>query len=191
MLRKLETSTVDFCLADISIVTPLAKLAEITFPLACPTSMPEQAMAEFIATNLSEESFSHYLSDKENSVTVAISKEDGQLLGYSLLKESPGGYELPEYLQRLPELAAASKVLELSKFYTLPVAHGVGLAAKLMESTLQDVDATGSTLVWLGVNNENGKANRFYEKSGFQIITEREFMVGGVLCTDNVRARIL
>jgi ribosomal protein S18 acetylase RimI-like enzyme len=44
--------------------------------------------------------------------------------------------------------------------------------------------------VWLGVNQLNARANRFYEKNGFAIVGEKKFLVGGKAEDDFVRERV-
>jgi len=44
--------------------------------------------------------------------------------------------------------------------------------------------------VWLGVNQQNGRANRFYEKHGFAIVGTKGFELGGRREDDFVRERV-
>ena len=88
--------------------------------------------------------------------------DDGSLRGYSLLVNRPA---------RDPDVVAALKLVpsvELSKCYVHPEHHGLGAAAELMHASLQAAAAAGGAGVWLGVNSQNGRAIRFYEKSGFR-----------------------
>jgi ribosomal protein S18 acetylase RimI-like enzyme len=41
--------------------------------------------------------------------------------------------------------------------------------------------------MWLGVSELNGRANRFYEKSGFVIVGRKKFRLGDVDEEDYVR----
>jgi diamine N-acetyltransferase len=45
--------------------------------------------------------------------------------------------------------------------------------------------------MWLGVNQENARANRFYEKNGFAQVGIKHFLVGDRLEDDYVRERAL
>ena len=51
--------------------------------------------------------------------------------------------------------------------------------------------ATGARSVWLGVNNENARANRFYEKHGFAIVGDKHFRLGDRMEDDYVRELVL
>jgi GNAT superfamily N-acetyltransferase len=85
----------------------------------------------------------------------------------------------------------ATGSIELSKFYVLADKHGSGLAAELMSATLEAASATGATTCWLGVNQQNARAARFYGKNGFEIIGTKRFKVGDEWHDDHVRLRQL
>src|SRR3954464_3370635 len=69
--------------------------------------------------------------------------------------------------------------VELSKIYVLPQAHGTGAAALLMSRALGWARDSGAAGVWLGVNQQNERAQRFYGKSGFDRVGTKRFLVGG------------
>lgn len=92
------------------------------------------------------------------------------------------------------DVAAAIRIrptAELSKVYVHPDAHGSGVAGLLVEATVAEARARGARGVWLGVNQENARANRFYEKSGFALVGVKTFLVGDRLEDDFVRERDL
>ena len=60
-----------------------------------------------------------------------------------------------------------------------------------MAASVDAVRARGFASVWLGVNQQNPRANRLYEKSGFVIVGTKKFLVGGKWEDDFVRERIL
>jgi ribosomal protein S18 acetylase RimI-like enzyme len=81
--------------------------------------------------------------------------------------------------------------VELSKIYVRPEQHRTGLATALLEASLDAAAGTGAESVWLGVNQRNVRANRFYEKQGFRVVGTKRFLVGAVLHDDFVRERRL
>jgi ribosomal protein S18 acetylase RimI-like enzyme len=138
----------------------LAELAAVTFPLACPPSSSPEDIAAHLANTLSEGHFQGYLADPD--VTVLVIDDGGALRGYSLLVNRPA---------HDPDVATALTLapsVELSKCYVHPDHHGLGAAAELMHASLQAAAAAGGAGVWLGVNSQNARAIRFYEKSGFR-----------------------
>ncbi|MDT5220086.1 MAG: hypothetical protein QOF15_2191 [Mycobacterium sp.] len=67
---------------------------------------------------------------------------------------------------------------ELSKIYVVNDFHGHGVAAKLMDAVLAVATEWGATSLWLGVNRQNLRAQRFYAKRGFTINGTRTFRLG-------------
>jgi len=159
----------------------LAELAAETFPLACPPHTTEASIAAFIAEHFTVARFDEYLADPGRALLIAEDAE--RLVGYSMLiTGEPGDADAAAALSRRP-------VVELSKFYTRSAAHGTGVAAPLMAATLEAAAATGVASVWLGVNEENARAIRFYEKHGFAKVGRKHFTVGGRVEDDWVLER--
>jgi len=80
---------------------------------------------------------------------------------------------------------------ELSKIYVLPEHHRAGVAGELMSVTMRAAADGGARSVWLGVNQRNVRANRFYEKQGFRVVGTKHFRVGERLFEDFVRERLV
>jgi ribosomal protein S18 acetylase RimI-like enzyme len=80
---------------------------------------------------------------------------------------------------------------ELSKLYVLPGHHGSGLAGELMIASIDLAATHGSPTIWLGVNQLNERANRFYAKHGFEVAGPKRFLVGDRYEEDWVRVRRL
>lgn len=161
----------------------LHALAATTFELACPPGTTRIDMDEHIATHLSERRFGEFLASDAHEIRVVDSGRG--LLGYTMLVH---GFEGDA------EVAAALTVrptTELSKCYLLPDRHGSGLASDLMEATVAAAGARGAAAVWLGVNQLNPRANRFYEKHGFVVVGTKHFVVGAETHEDFTRERVL
>ena len=159
----------------------LAALAAVTFPLACPPSSTAADIAAHVAATLSEDNFRAYLSDPQ--ITVLVIDVDGDLRGYSLLVARPA---------RDPDVASALTILpstELSKCYVHPDHHGLGAAAELMHASVAAAAAAGARGLWLGVNEQNARAIRFYEKSGFRRVGTKSFTLGSSVEHDFVMER--
>jgi ribosomal protein S18 acetylase RimI-like enzyme len=161
----------------------LAELAAVTFPLACPPSSSPEDIAAHLANTLSEGHFRGYLADPD--VTVLVIDAEGALRGYSLLVNRPA---------QDPQVAFALSLepsVELSKYYVHPEHHGLGAAAELMQATLQAAAEAGGAGIWLGVNSQNARALRFYEKSGFRRVGSKSFRLGSTVEHDFVLERAL
>jgi ribosomal protein S18 acetylase RimI-like enzyme len=167
----------------------LHAVAARTFGLATPPGTLQTDIDAFIAEHLAQDSFDKYLADPARIVLLA--EDGGTAVGYSMLISGP--IEDPG-LAAVVESAFASgtgEAIELSKFYVDAENHGSGAAATLMAATLRAAAATGATLCWLGVNQLNERAAKFYAKNGFAVIGTKKFRVGEVWHDDHVRARAL
>lgn len=147
----------------------LAAVAALTFPLACPPSVTADNIAAFIDANLSANRFADFLDDPDRAVVVA--RQDDRIVGYAMLVRGP------------------DNTAELSKMYVLPDRHASGAAAALMQRALAVAAEWGVRRVWLGVNRENLRAQRFYLKSGFTISGTRTFQLGADVESDYVMTR--
>lgn len=87
-----------------------------------------------------------------------------------------------------PESAGGA---ELSKIYVLPDFHGRGVAVQLLDAVLAEASRWGVRRVWLGVNRQNLRAQRFYAKCGFDVSGTRTFRLGDQLESDYLMARAI
>lgn len=157
----------------------LHAVAAETFPLACPPHTTAEAIADFIASHLSEAAFERYLADPERALFLA---EVGV---------TAAGYTMVVFGEPADADAAASvttrPTAELIKCYVRAGHHGAGVAAALVAASVDAARARGAASVWLGVNQENERANRFYEKQGFALVGAKRFLVGERYEEDYVR----
>jgi ribosomal protein S18 acetylase RimI-like enzyme len=161
----------------------LADVAARTFPLACPPSVTPQNVVAFIDENLSEDRFRDYLADPDRAVLAA--REDQRMVGYVMLIR---GVLDDQDVQRAVPLRPA---VELSKMYVLPDSHGAGVSAALMSAALTRATEFNAKCVWLGVNQKNQRAQRFYAKYGFNINGTKTFRLGTHFENDYVMVRPL
>ncbi|PJJ55752.1 GNAT family N-acetyltransferase [Compostimonas suwonensis] len=171
----------------ISVATPadaerVAALAAVTFALACPPGTAAEAIEQFIAQNLSAARFEEYLADAGRCVLLA--DVGGEASGYTMLVFADPHADIDSVLSLRP-------TVELSKVYVHARHHGAGIAAPLMSETLAAATERGAAGVWLGVNKQNAKAIRFYEKSGFAVVGSKTFQLGPELHDDHVMERAL
>jgi GNAT superfamily N-acetyltransferase len=161
----------------------LHDLAAQTFVLACPPGTAQADVDAFVALNLSEARFDDYLKD-DNRV-VLLAESEGVPVGYTMLIRGP--IADPDVRAVVDEATS----IELSKFYVLLDSHGSGIGAALMAATLEAAAATGAATCWLGVNQQNVRAARFYAKHGFDVVGTKRFLVGDHWHDDHIRERSL
>ncbi|MGD1173744.1 GNAT family N-acetyltransferase [Mycobacterium seoulense] len=164
------TRTVRVATTDSVDVRQLADIAARTFPLACPASMAPENIAAFVGANLSADRFAEYLADPQRTVLTAT--HDDRIIGYAMLIRGDDD-------------------VELSKIYVAPEHHGTGVATALMDLALAIAGEWGADRVWLGVNQANRRAQRFYARSGFTVSGTRTFRVGASRENDFIMTRAL
>jgi ribosomal protein S18 acetylase RimI-like enzyme len=150
----------------------LAEVAAVTFALACPPSTTPEAIAGFIATALSEGAFAGYLADPARTLLVADEGPGEPLDGYTMLVAGEPAD---------PDVAGAIHLrptAELSKMYVREGSHGRGTAARLLSRSLDTARDGGALGMWLGTNQENVRAQRFYAKHGFAVVGTKRFKLG-------------
>jgi ribosomal protein S18 acetylase RimI-like enzyme len=161
----------------------LADVAARTFPLACPPAVTAENIAAFVGENLSQARFRDYLADPDR-VVLAV-RDDGRIIGYAMMIR---GIPDDDDVQQAVTLRPA---VELSKMYVLPDSHGAGISAALMAAALQHAADLDARCVWLGVNQQNQRAQRFYAKHGFTINGTKTFRLGASIENDYVMVRPL
>ena len=148
----------------------LHEIASTTFPLACPPDTLAESIEAFIVANLSVDAFASYVADPDRDLFLGS------------IDATPSGYTMVVYGEPSdPDVAASvaqRPTAELSKCYALPQAHGSGLAAALVASSAGAARTRGAKSLWLGVNQQNVRARRFYEKCGFSVVGTKKFLVG-------------
>jgi ribosomal protein S18 acetylase RimI-like enzyme len=154
----------------------LADLAAATFPLACPPGSSPEDIRLHLKRTLSADKFAEYLADSK--IAILVVEQDGRLDGYTLLVDRQSTD--PDVLRAL----GTKRSVELSKCYVHPDHHGRGAASTLMRASLDWAADQDAASVWLGVNSENAKAIRFYEKSGFTKVGTKSFTLGDSVESD-------
>lgn len=180
----MSTETVLVRRAGVADAAAVAALAAETFPHACPPHTTREAIDAHISTYLSEARFAECLADPGHVVLVAEGGlEDGGtgLVGYTMLVTGEPTDEA------IAAVVSIRPTIELSKFYTLPAVRGTGVSTALMAATIAAARVSGARSAWLGVNQFNERANRFYEKHGFERVGTRRYLVGDRLEDDFVR----
>lgn len=159
----------------------LHEVAGRTFVLAGPPDFDPVVAREFVEENLSLEQFRTWAKDRSTQLWVV--EILGVVIGYATV--------LLRYTSK--DLAGQERATtsHLSKFYILPEHHGAGIASELMAHVFEGARKAGMTSMWLGVNQLNTRAKRFYEKNGFVVGATRTFEVAGDVHEDFVMTRTL
>ncbi|MEE4022891.1 GNAT family N-acetyltransferase [Gordonia sp. PKS22-38] len=162
----------------------VAALAAATFPLACPPHSTAEDIAAFVTSNLDADSFAGHIVAADRDVLVARDGIGGDVIGYCLVVHTaPTHPDVAAVVTRRP-------VTEVSKMYVAADHHARGRTSPpshaLMDAALRLARERGSVLAWLGVNQENERAQRFYEKMGFRRSGVKTFDLNGSIEHDYI-----
>jgi ribosomal protein S18 acetylase RimI-like enzyme len=145
----------------------LAALGRDAFCAAFAHLYSEQDLSAFLAASHTPAKVAAEIADPGMRVRLATA-HDGELLGYCKLVLACGW----------PEHARSSNVVELKQLYTAPGATNRGIGAALMDWALSEATAWGAGEMQLSVYSENGRAQRFYARYGFEKLADIHFLVG-------------
>jgi len=152
----------------------LAGLGERTFRETFQAFNSPEDLEEFFQQTYREALQRRELEDSSNSYFIAESA--GSPVGFAMLRPGP-----PE------ACVTGERPLELARIYVLQEWHGRGIAAALMRRCIEEAQRQGARTLWLGVWEQNHRAQAFYRKYGFEDVGWHLFHIG----KDPQRDRIL
>ncbi len=156
----------------------LAEFAERVFDEVFGPLNDPGDMASYLSEAFSPEIQRAEITGKENIVLLA--ERRGELVGYLHLAPS-----------ETPECVAGPAAVELKRLYVDPSLHGQRIGRKLLDEGLARARQAGTRTVWLGVWENNTKAQAFYTREGFTRVGEHPFVLGSDTQTDWIMARSL
>lgn len=145
----------------------LAELSRTTFIDTFAHLYAPDDLNAFLNAYKTEAAFANTLSDGRHIFLVA--EIDGQLVGYCKLG-------LDATLDDVPLVWTGG--IELKELYLRTGAQGAGVGPALMLWAMETARSLEAHKMVLSVWSENVRAQRFYERYGFQHIADTYFMVG-------------
>lgn len=164
--------------ATVADAAALAVLGEQTFRETFQAFNARADLEPFLERTYGEAIQRAELADRAN--TCFLAEVAGQLVGYATLR--PG---MPE------PCVTGERPLELARIYVLREWHGQGVSVALMESCLAEARAQGACTLWLGVWEQNHRAQAFYRKFGFTDVGWHLFHIGQEPQHDRIFARMV
>lgn len=173
--------------ATVSDSKALAALGVEVFTATFAHSCTKEQLQAFLDEAYTPEAIAKDIADSSKDVLVATEEDDndsssstpgegGKLLGFMYLTR--GSSE--------PCVDHLERPVELQRLYIALGAHGKGLGKALSLAADERAREQGFKTIWLGVWEENHKAQAFYRKMGYERIGEHVFDVGGDLQTDEI-----
>ncbi|MEJ0033174.1 MAG: N-acetyltransferase [Bacteroidota bacterium] len=155
--------------ADLPELLSLAiKIFRDTFTL---DNTPE-AMEGFIASDYTIEKFTREFYEP-GSKYFFVCDDDGKAIAYMRVRKNP---EADHFL--------GSNNIEIQRLYVDHAWHGRKIADQLMHLAIDIAKENKHDWIWLGVWEHNPRAQRFYQKWGFERFSEHDFYMGEERQTD-------
>jgi GNAT superfamily N-acetyltransferase len=159
------------CLTDLSYTTFWDAFAH--HPKNAPDDLSHYMRQAFNIDQISDE-----LADPKSIFLIA--SIEGKPAGYAKL-----------IIDSIEEGITATRPVELSRLYSHQEYLGKGVGQNLMEACFDRALQDGHDVMWLGVWEFNPRAQRFYEKNGFQVVGKHTFQLGADPQTDLLMQRPL
>jgi ribosomal protein S18 acetylase RimI-like enzyme len=144
----------------------LAELAERTFRNTFADMNRAEDIDLHCRTHYGKEMQAAEIRDPDR--TTLVCEMDERLVGYGQLRWT-----------KAPACIVASRPAEIQRLYVEHAWHGKGVAQALMDSLMSYAVAGSADVLWLGVWERNPRAISFYAKSGFSVVGDHVFVLGG------------
>lgn len=156
----------------------LASLGATTFNESFAAQNTPENMTAYLAATFGPEKQQAELANPRN--TFLIAENDGVAIGYAHLRSG-----------KPPECVSDPKAIELVRLYVSSTFQGGGVGWRLMDACLTEARQAGRQTIWLGVWQQNTRAQAFYERWDFYIVGEHVFLLGDDRQTDWLMQRSL
>jgi ribosomal protein S18 acetylase RimI-like enzyme len=151
--------------------------------------MPAQDLQVYLEEFYSAPAISNDISSPQKDMIVAChenssnDKDPGrnEVIGFALLTRGTNE----------PCIADCENPVELQRIYVDPKCHGMGIGKLLARRVEEMAREQGFRTMWLGVWEENFKAQRVYERLGYERVGDHDFRMGACVQRDLILAKSL
>jgi ribosomal protein S18 acetylase RimI-like enzyme len=180
----LTLETLQFRQATESDAEKVAAFARAVFIDTFSARNTPENMAHYLNAALTNEKILEEILDSEN--TFVFIEHNQVIIAYYKLTTGfdPADSSIPEQLSE-----KASIMLE--RFYVDFAWHGSIVAKQMMQHCLEFAESLNKDCIWLGVWENNFRAQKFYQKWDFDIVGSHPFVMGDETQTDYWMARPL
>ena len=156
----------------------IAELGRKTFETAFGPDNDPEDLQVYLDSSFSAAQIAGELADPEAVFLLAY--HNHTLAGYAKLQKRPP-----------PKGVTHRKPVQLSRLYITADHMGRGFGSQLIQACLEESLRRGYETMWLGVWEENLRAQRFYERVGFVRVGTKPFVLGSDVQQDAVYERPL
>ena len=167
-------------IATLNDIAQIVRLGLHVFTVSFGYSLPQEELQAYLDESYSTAAITRDVEDTTKDMIVATDQND-KILGFALLTRGTSE----------PCLANLEKTVELQRLYVHPDHHGKGLGKSLALKIEDMAREQGYANMWLGVWEENHKAQKVYERLGYCRVGNHPFKMGNVVQTDNIMVKEL
>jgi ribosomal protein S18 acetylase RimI-like enzyme len=164
--------------AYIQDIKDLQGVAKKTFYDTFHVHNTEENMKKYLETSFSEEKLKSEILNTNSYFYIAL--ENNIILGYIKLNLFDAQTELKN-----------NESIEIERIYVLKEYHGKNISNLLMNKALELAKSHNKEFIWLGVEETNFRAVKFYQKNGFKEFDKHIFKFGDEMQTDLMMKLIL
>jgi len=132
----------------------------------------EEDMQQYINEAFDEQKIRQEIISSETNIFF-LALIDGETIGYAKMRRDRNYDEFNN-----------EKVIEVERIYVRKECQGKKFGKLLMDHCIEAAKSENCTWIWLGVNEENYTAIRFYRKYGFEVFGTKQFKLGSAIDTD-------
>lgn len=167
--------------AKSSDIDAIANLGAKTFSSSFGHSLPASDLEAYLQSAYSSSSIAKDLLNPLIDIIVACDSSNNAVIGFAQLTQ--GTIE--------PCIADVERPIELQRLYVDECYHGGGVGRALEGEVEGMARERGFRTLWLGVWEENFKAQKAYERFGFVKVGEHDFVMGTCVQTDWILTKTL
>ncbi len=156
----------------------IAVLAAVTFYEAYYEQDDAHDLANYIDESFTLEKIRAELANQNAAFFIIFLEQ--KAVGYAKMREG----------SKIPCIKSENSI-ELQRIYTLERVYGAGIGKILLEHCLETARRRDFETLWLGVWEENIRAQKFYTKNGFRRVGELTFPYGDSVGINFVLEKIL
>lgn len=156
---------------ELSEIQQLQKIGRKTFCETFSADNSEENMKVYLDAKFAIDKLTEELTNPDSSFY--FTHIDNEILGYLKVNFAEAQTELKD-----------KEGLEIERIYVLQEFHGLKVGQLLYNKAVQIAKDSDLKYIWLGVWEENLRAQNFYKKNGFTVFDEHIFVLGDQKQTD-------
>jgi ribosomal protein S18 acetylase RimI-like enzyme len=179
-IQTKEKSAITIRDATVDDAESVAAIGHKVFSMTFGYSLSDEDLQTYLQETYTEARVFEEIEDPLKHLMVACNADDN-MLGFVQLTK--GSVE--------PCVEDAENPIELQRIYVHHESQGLGIGKLLIQTAEKVASSQGYKSMWLGVWEDNIKAQKVYGKSGFVHVGEHDFKIGDCIQTDKVMIKTL